>query len=205
MNQIMKTAALYVHGKGGSAQEAEHYQTLLPGITVIGLDYQTEAPWKTGKEIEKASRGLKSDFDRVLLIANSIGAYYSMHADLSGIIDRALFVSPIVDMETLISGMMVHAGVSEEELERKKTVITDWGDELSWDYLCYVRDNPLRWSIPTDVLYGSADHLQSRESIRRFVDSTGSSLTILENGEHWFHTEDQMRFLDEWVLNHIQF
>ena len=24
-------------------------------------------------------------------------------------------------------------------------------------------------------------------------------LTVTESGEHWFHTEEQMRFLDDWI------
>ena len=35
---------LYVHGKGGNAQEAEHYQKLFPADEVTGLDYQTCTP-----------------------------------------------------------------------------------------------------------------------------------------------------------------
>ncbi len=31
---IMKNIAIYVHGKGGSAQEAEHYGTLFPDAEV---------------------------------------------------------------------------------------------------------------------------------------------------------------------------
>ena len=37
----MKEAILYVHGKGGSVAESEHYKTLFPECEVIGLDYQT--------------------------------------------------------------------------------------------------------------------------------------------------------------------
>ena len=25
------------------------------------------------------------------------------------------------------------------------------------------------------------------------------TLTVMRNGEHWFHTEEQMKFLDEWI------
>ena len=24
-------------------------------------------------------------------------------------------------------------------------------------------------------------------------------LTVMEDGEHWFHTEKQMKFLDDWI------
>lgn len=27
----------------------------------------------------------------------------------------------------------------------------------------------------------------------------GIILTIMKNGEHWFHTEEQMQFLDAWI------
>ena len=38
---------------------------------------------------------------------------------------------------------------------------------------------------------------------RRIKDAWQNSnrLTVMENGEHWFHTEEQMKFLDEWILN----
>lgn len=44
-------AVIYIHGKGGSAAESEHYKSLFPDCEVIGLDYQTFTPWETGKEI----------------------------------------------------------------------------------------------------------------------------------------------------------
>ena len=27
-------------------------------------------------------------------------------------------------------------------------------------------------------------------------------LTVMEGGDHWFHTEEQMCFLDEWIKRH---
>ena len=71
-------AVWYGHGKGGSAAEAAHYRPLFPGAAVIGLDYQTFTPWQTGPEIRAAAADLKAGYDSVTLIANSIGAYFSM-------------------------------------------------------------------------------------------------------------------------------
>ena len=53
----MKNAVLYIHGKGGSATESEHYKSLFPDYDVMGLDYQTFTPWETGKEIYHGSQG----------------------------------------------------------------------------------------------------------------------------------------------------
>ena len=41
----MKRLVLYVHGKGGSAEEAKHYQPLFAGSDVMGFDYQAQTPW----------------------------------------------------------------------------------------------------------------------------------------------------------------
>lgn len=112
----MKHLVIYIHGKGGSAKEAEHYQKLLTKSDVIGFDYQSQNPWDARTEFshfyELHSRG----YDAVTLIANSIGAYFSMSALAEKKISTALFISPIVDMEKVIANMMLWAGVTEEEL-----------------------------------------------------------------------------------------
>ena len=33
----------------------------------------------------------------------------------------------------------------------------------------------------------------------KFADDHHAKLTVMTGGEHWFHTEEQMRFLDEWI------
>ena len=112
---------IYIHGKGGSAAESEHYKQLFPDCEVIGLDYQTFSPWDTGKEIYDAVKELKSKYENIILIANSIGAFFSMNAGIEEMIQKAYFISPIVDMEKLITDMMKWANVTEQELESKGT------------------------------------------------------------------------------------
>ena len=195
------TAILYIHGKGGSAAECEHYKPLFPNSAVTGLDYQTFTPWEIAKEIRIAVEELKRQYGNVILIANSIGAFFSMNAGIDDMVQNAYFISPIVDMEQLISDMMRWAKITEQELESKGTIHTPFGEDLSWDYLCYVRNHPIHWRVPTRILYGSNDHLISRETICDFANKHQASLTIMEGGEHWFHTEEQMHFLDNWIKN----
>ena len=76
---------------------------------------------------------------------------------------------------------------------------TEFGEDLSWDYLCYVREHTIQWCVPTSILYGSKDNLTSLETVRAFAEKHNASLTVMVGGEHWFHTEEQMRFLDDWV------
>ncbi len=46
----MKKTLLYIHGKGGTIEEAKHYQMLLPDYLVIALDYKNSTPWETKDE-----------------------------------------------------------------------------------------------------------------------------------------------------------
>ena len=200
INRIVKmNAVIYIHGKGGSAAECEHYKSLFPDCEVIGLDYQTFTPWETGKEIHIAVEELKSKYENVILIANSIGAFFSMNAGIDDMIQKAYFISPIVDMEKLITNMMQWANVTEQELESEGVIHTDFGEDLSWEYLSYVRSYLITWHAPTQILYGSNDLLTSLETISDFANKHQATLTVMEGGEHWFHTEDQMQFLDRWI------
>ncbi len=195
----MKNALLYIHGKGGNASESEHYKPLFPGCEVIGLEYRTFTPWEMGKEIHAAVENLKTQYHHIILIADSIGAFFSMHADIDSLIEKAYFISPIVDMEKLITDMMYWANVTEDELKSRGMISTSFGEDLSWDYLCYVRGHPIQWGCPTAILYGSHDNLTSYDTIKAFAEKHHADLTVMENGEHWFHTEEQMRFLDSWI------
>lgn len=190
---------IYIHGKGGSAAEAEHYKPLFPACDVIGIEYKSSTPWDAGKELHEIISGLKDNYDRIILIANSIGAYFSMNADIESFVAHAYFISPIVDMAKLIADMMDRAGVTELELQEQGIIHTDFGEDLSWEYLCYVREHPVCWSVPADILYGSKDNLTSIDTMTAFAQKHHVSLTVMDGGEHWLHTEEQMRFMDEWI------
>ena len=51
--------------------------------------------------------------------------------------------------------------------------------------------------------YGSRDNLTSFETVSGFAKKYGAVLTVMESGEHWFHTEEQMRFLDDWIRSSL--
>ena len=195
----MKNIVIYVHGKGGSAEEAEHYKPLFPEAEVIGFDYHAAAPWEAKDEFPQFFAEQRKRCDSLTLVANSIGAFFSMSSLDGTLIDKAYFISPVVDMEKLIGNMIVWAGMTERELAEKLEIPTEFGETLSWNYLAYVREHPISWHIPTRILYGAHDNLTSMETISAFAKQTGAELTVMPNGEHWFHTEDQMQFLDSWI------
>lgn len=199
----MKQIVIYVHGKGGTAEEAKHYQPLFAESDVIGFDYKSHNPWDAKSEFSDFYDSHSKGYDSVILIANSIGAFFSMNALAEKKISKALFISPIVNMERLITDMMIWSNVTEDELCSKKEISTDFGETLSWEYLCYVRKHPIKWNIPTCILYGANDNLTSIETVSEFAEQTGAILTVMDDGEHWFHTDEQMEFLDNWIKNSI--
>ena len=126
-----------------------------------------------------------------------------MHAFSDQQIERALFISPVTDMEELILNMLGWANATEDELRAKGEIPTAFGETLSWEYLRYVREHPIRWTVPTSILYGEKDNLTSIETISAFSKKIGAELTVMKNGEHWFHTKEQMDFLDAWLKKTI--
>lgn len=199
----MKKTILYIHGKGGSHLEAAQYQKSCPGYTVVGADYEVDFPWVVKDRLRAAYDAASRDGGQVVLLANSIGAYFAMDALGSCGAARALFISPVLDMERLILDMMGWTGVTEEELRTRGEIPTDFGETLSWEYLRYVREHPVRWDIPTEILYADGDHLTVRQTVDAFAAARRAGLTVMEGGEHWFHTGEQLAFLDRWLRDRL--
>ena len=195
----MKKTVVYIHGKGGSASEAENYKPLFKDYDVIGFDYKSETPLEAKAEFTEFMEKLNKKTGAVTLVANSIGAYFSLISFDESQVEKAYLISPVVDMEELILSMMSASGVTEEELKQRGKIILDFGQTLSWDYLKYARENKPCWNIETFIIYGEKDALVSYKSVLDFSKRIGAELTVMEDGEHWFHTKEQMRFLDLWI------
>ena len=210
IGEASERAWLFVHGKLGCKEEALAFGELAcpMGWQVVGVDLPEHGarkgspekllPWTAVPELQAVYRAMRQRWRQVSMRATSIGAWLSMLALQGQKPDRALFVSPVVDMEKLIETMMTWAGVTEEELKQKGDIPTQFGETLSWEYLCWVREHPVRWNTPTEILYAGGDTLTSRVVIDNFAAESGSVLTVMENGEHWFHTEEQLQVLREW-------
>ena len=195
----MKNLVVYVHGKGGSAQEAEHYKSLFPKDEVIGFDYHSQTPWEAKKEFLAFFTEQRGRCEHLTLVANSIGAYFALSSLDETLVDRAYFISPIVDMENLICNMMQWSNVTERELAEKREIATNFGETLSWEYLCYVRRHLMIWNVSTCILYGEHDNLTSIETVSAFAKQHHADLTVMPGGEHWLHADKQMQFLDHWI------
>lgn len=206
---------LFVHGQGGNKTEAAAFAALAAptGWQVLGIDLPEHGdrtgetdftPWQVVPELQTVLAYLQQHWQGVRLRANSIGAYFSMLAFAGATIEKALFVSPIVDMERLICDMMRWAGVGEQRLRREGEIATDFGETLSWRYLAYAREHPVaQWDVPTEILYAGGDNLTARETVDGFARRFGCGVTVMENGEHWFHTPEQLSVLEQWTAAHM--
>lgn len=58
---------------------------------------------------------------------------------------------------------------------------------LRWDYYQYAKEHPIeKWAIPTSILYGEKDNMQSKDIIQIFVQTHDCELVISPNSEHSF-------------------
>ncbi|MEA5143227.1 MAG: hypothetical protein VB023_06570 [Oscillibacter sp.] len=121
-------------------------------------------PWTAVPELKTVFAYMKSRWSEIGVRANSIGAHFSMLALGGAELHKALFVSPIVDMERL---------------------------------------HPIQnWSCPTAILYAGQDNMSTMETVKGFANAHGSALTVYPQGEHWFHTPEQLAVLRNWEEMH---
>lgn len=203
-------AFLFVHGQCGCKEEAGRFaKVAVPaGWQVLGVDLpghggRSDAaeflPWDVIPELHNALAFLKERCGQIGIRANSIGAYFSLLAFAKEKIEKCLFVSPLLDMENMIGGMMQSAGVTEQQLKKASEIPTASGQTLSWKYLCYAKQYPVAAICPqTDILYGTRDALIPETVFTRFTKDNACRLTRMEGGEHWFHTDEQLAFMREW-------
>lgn len=203
-------AWLYIHGKSGYKELAEPFARLVcPGdAQVLSIDLPDHGerkgsggfdPRHVVPELTAVMELMRERYDSISLYATSIGAWFSMLAFPDVPLEKALFVSPVLDMSALIRRMMDWAGVDDAWLEREREISTDFGETLSWDYYQYVKARPIvKWDAPTEILYAGRDDLVERETVDAFAARFGCGVTVMENGEHWFHTPEQLSVLEKW-------
>ena len=107
---------LYVHGKNGSAAEAARFaRTACPaGWQVLAVDLPEHGtrknspeklvPWVVTRELQAVYARMQPVWKHIRVYGVSIGAWFAMQALQTQQPEKALLVSPMVDMEKLILG-----------------------------------------------------------------------------------------------------
>jgi alpha-beta hydrolase superfamily lysophospholipase len=139
----------------------------------------------------------------ISLFGCSIGAYYGMSAYKNKPINKAWFLSPVVDLRRLIENIMKVANITPERLHEEKTIHTPF-KILDWDIYNFVCHNSLHWETPTSILFGENDTICEKELVSDFIQITSVESTIAPGCEHWFHTEYQLSVYNEWLKKTLQ-
>jgi pimeloyl-ACP methyl ester carboxylesterase len=207
---------IFVHGKMSCKENAQEFAKIATGryYQVLSFDLPEHGDrkdesypcdvWNSVRDLNIIGEHVKQNWGNINLFANSLGAYFSLLAYRNYPLKSCLLLSPILDIELLIQNMMKWFNVSEEMLKEKQKVPTPIGETLDWDYYCYVKEHPInKWDVPTSILYGSEDNLTERNVVNNFVKRFNSDLTVLQGSEHYFHTEEQLNFLRQWLVKHL--
>ncbi len=206
---------IHVHGKMSCKEyarafaetaEKKGYQTISFDLPEHGErtdgDYRCDI-WNGIHDLNRIADYVFPKWNQIALYACSLGAFFSLHAYSDRNIEKCLFQSPIVDMEYLIRQMFLWFQVTEERLCVEKEIPTPV-DTLRWDYYQYVRKHPVcDWGIPTAILYGGKDNMQSAEVIRNFAQRYSCDLTISQDSEHAFMQDNDKGIVEKWLEKNI--
>ena len=155
-------------------------------------------------DLKQIMEYVKLNYSEINIWACSMGAYFSLLAYKEEKISKSIFLSPVVNMKIIIENMMLWSKTTEDELKEKQEIKTDFGQTLYWDYYVYVKENPItKWNPKTYILYGNKDNMQDENIIKEFSKNFNCELSILENGEHYFHTKEQLDYYKKWLSNII--
>jgi pimeloyl-ACP methyl ester carboxylesterase len=180
------------------------YQVLSFDLPEHGDRKQEDTPCRVQNcvaEIGTIMIYIKSRWEHISLFANSMGVYFSLMALKHEKIEQAWFLSPLVDMQRMIENMMHWFSISEERLCKEQIIETPIGQTLYWDYYTYVKEHPVdRWNVPTYILYGEKDEMCEMDTVLEFAKKFATDLKVIPGAEHYFHTEEQLKALDQWVV-----
>ena len=206
---------IHVHGKMSCKEYAENfakiaekkgYQTLSFDLPEHGerkdSNYRCDI-WNGMYDLTVIGDYAFSRWNDVSLFACSLGAYFSLNTYADRNFTNCLFQSPVLNMEYLIRQMFVWFNVTEERLRKEKEIPTPI-DLLRWDYYLYVKEHPIeKWSIPTSILYGGKDNMQSVDVIQKFVKAHDCKLTISQSSDHPFMQSEDIKIVCTWLEENI--
>lgn len=171
---------LFVHGLHGRKEEALDFaEVAVPkGYQVLSIDLPVERePWEVLPLLNEVRDFLYENWKNVSVRANSIGAWFALLVFQNMKVEQALFVSPILDMKKFIELM----------------------PQREDDYYEWVVNHPItRWDASTYILRPAVDPVVSEEVGRDFINQHQCQVTLMPNGEHWFHTPEQLAFMKTW-------
>ena len=206
---------IHVHGKMSQKEHAAQFAEIAAekGFQTLSFDLPEHGERKNETDrcdVWNGMRDLKiiadwafANYRHVSLFGCSLGAYFSLQTYAALPFEKCLFQSPILDMEHLVRQMMLWFDITEDRLEKEKE-IDNPVDPLRWDYFQFIRSHPVtNWPIPTAILYGGRDDLQSLAVMDAFCQKHGAKLTVSAKSAHAFMDEGDGAIVQNWLQNNI--
>ena len=167
--------------------------------------YETDIlmPDECVRELKAMYAWAKRHARQISLFGCSMGAYFQLLTFADAEIDKVWFLSPVTDMERVIHNLMEYCHVSEEEF-RQRTIVENDLETLYYPYYEYVRTHPIaKWPHRTCILRGEYDSMSEFAYVKAFSDRFDCELMEQKNGEHWFHTEEELEFFRNWISQRL--
>ena len=190
---------IYIHGMFGTSKEIEDY-SYIKGYDLKGLDYEDGNPYDIEDVIRDKFFELIKGYKDVIVIANSVGAFYTYEYLNDFNIKQAFFISPIINMFQIIVDLMTKYKISEEQLKKERYIKLENGTTLSYDFYEKLKHRTDNWKVPTEVLYGSKDETVKTNDVIDFIANHNARLTIKNGAHHYFHTKKEKEFIKNWIL-----
>ena len=217
-----KRVYIYAHGQDGSKEDAELLASVVceQGRQVISFDLPGHGqrkrepiscesifydPRHTVLEFREILSYAKKRRNEVALFAVSLGAWLGLQSFRNEKLSDCFFVSPILDMKYVISNIMRQTGVSEELLKQERMILTPARQPFFWEYWSFVLNNPItKWETPSGILCAENDDMTPLCIVRNFAQKFDCDLSVMKNGEHWFHTPQQLDYLRKWIKSAVE-
>ena len=210
------TGNLYIAAHGNMSNKADEpiaifaEQAVKKGYQVLSFDLPEHGersketypckPDTCVSDLTAVYQYARSISDHISFFGCSMGVYFGMLAYHDLPLEQSLFLSPVISMERIIDGLMTGFQVSEQMLKEKQEIVLPVGITLYWDYCRYVKTHPIgAWNVSTGILYGRNDDLVPLAEVSAFAEKNSAVLEIAENGEHYFHTKEQLDSLRTWL------
>lgn len=187
----------------------EDYQVIsfdLPEHGDRNSDSYTCTPQNCIRDLQSVYKFVKTQGSQISIFGCSLGAYFSLLAYHEYDVNQSIFLSPVVNMKKIINSLMRSFNISENQLKLEKQIALPIGQVLDWDYYTFVKNNPItfNWDVPTHILYGKNDTMCDEADIKEFTERYQLNLEIDEDGEHFYHTAEQLDVFNNWLSKVIR-
>ncbi|ELP91095.1 hypothetical protein EIN_268410 [Entamoeba invadens IP1] len=152
------------------------------------------------RELNLIYKYAQNRWKHISIFGNSYGAYLALIFFSKECIEKCLFLSPVVDFNYVIEGMMKIYQVTVDQLFKEKEIVCSPSMKLLWDNYKFTTDNPIvQWNIKTFILHGSLDTVNPTNVVSSFSSRFHCILNESSCSPHYFYAQKDIDILRTWI------